>query len=242
MFGLDLKKWLLASTNPASARTGEVVRWVAAALVFIIAPAYLAIKPEQYTPFVQVLISLILFWLAYHIGHKTEAEKARQQANDRWLPQAESVIYRLMTLNANVQRFSSKTKMSCSMTSCDLPELERDNMRAVKIKLKTDCDTSSQRLDDIAHQLEDAIEDWRRFVAANCKGEECRRIFQGLQERQRALYHDVVEQYIDKTLRNVGPSLPASVNNSQAHQTPVSESQAAVQEPHPPQSDSVLVE
>jgi hypothetical protein len=114
--------------------------------------------------------------------------------------------------------------------------------RSAQRSVKTDCETSSQRLDDIAHQLEDAIEDWRRFVAANCKGVECQRIFQELQERQRALYHDVVEQYIDKTLRNTGPNSPTSVNNSQSHQTPVSESQDAIQEPNPPQSDSVLVE
>jgi hypothetical protein len=85
------------------------------------------------------------------------------------------------------------------MTSCDLPELEKDSMRAVKVKLKTECDTSSRRLDDIAHQLEDAIEDWRRFIAANCKGEECGRIFQGLHQRQQALYHDMIEQHIDRT-------------------------------------------
>ena len=53
--------------------------------------------------------------------------------------------------------------------------------------MKADCEASSQRLDDIGCQLEDAIEDWRRFIIANCMGEECDRIFQALQQRQRRL-------------------------------------------------------
>jgi hypothetical protein len=149
--------------------------------------AYLAVKPEHYTPLVQVLLSGFLFLLAYWIGFTKEAEKAAQRANDRWLPQAESVIFRLMTLRANVCRFSRTTKSGCSKTACELPELQRDEMRAVRIKIKADCESASQRLDDIAHQLEDAIEDWRRFVAANCQGEECQRIFEALLQREAKL-------------------------------------------------------
>jgi len=154
-------------------------------------PVYLAFRPQDYTPFVAVLLSVFLFMLAYWIGNTAEAEKAAQRANDRWLPQAESVILRLLTLRANVCRFSRTTKNSCGATSCELPELRTEPMRAVRLKMKTDCEAAGQRLDDVAHQLEDAIEDWRRFVAANCQGEECNRIFEAVQQREASLQREL---------------------------------------------------
>lgn len=66
-------------------------------------------------------------------------------------------------------------------------------MRAVKIKMKSDCEASSQRLDDIAHQLEDAIEDWRRFISANCAGDECQRIWEALQRREERLERQLAD-------------------------------------------------
>jgi hypothetical protein len=160
----------------------------ALALVFLAGPPiYLALRPADYTPVVEVMISIFLFLLAYWIGYTQEAEAAARRANDRWLPQAESVIYRLMTLKTNVRGFSRTTKASCSCAASDLPELEKPELKAVKIKMKADCQASSQRLDDIAHQLEDAIEDWRRFIIANCRGEECERIWLALQTREERL-------------------------------------------------------
>jgi hypothetical protein len=177
--------------SPVSQRkTWDVLgtlRVVFAGVVLLGAPIYLLKRPQDYTPLVQFLISVFLFLLAYWIGHTKEAEAAARRANDRWLPQAESVIYRLMTLRTNVRRFSITTKSSCSSASCDLPELEKPELKAVKIKMKADCQASSQRLDDIAHQLEDAIEDWRRFIIGNCRGEECRRIWEALVAREQRL-------------------------------------------------------
>jgi hypothetical protein len=169
-------------------------RWAAVGTVFVIAPVYLGLKPDHYTPIVQILLSLFLFLLAYWIGYTKEAAKAAQRANERWLPQAEGVIYRLMTLRTNVRGFSRTTKSSCSSASCDLPELNDANMKAVKIKMKSDCEASSQRLDDIAHQLEDAIEDWRRFIIYNCYGEECQRIWTALQSREERLEREFAER------------------------------------------------
>ncbi len=186
-------------------------QWVAVATVFVSAPVYLAINPEHYTPIVQVLVSLFLFLLAYWSGYSKETDRATKQANDRWLPQAESVIYRLMTLRTNVRGFSRTTKSSCSTTSCDLPELNDPNMKAVKIKMKSDCEAASQRLDDIAHQLEDAIEDWRRFIIANCHGDECERIWQALQAREERLEREFghAERTLDKLVATTAPAAPA---------------------------------
>jgi len=156
---------------------------VAIALV-VLPPIYLAKNPTHFTPLVDSLFSIFLFLLAFWIGSTRDSEDAAQRANDRWLPQAESVIFRLMTLRANVLRFAHVSKKSCTDAECDLPELKDDAMRAIRIKMKTDCEASGQRLLDIGFQLEDAIEDWRRFIIANCQGDECERISDALQQRQ----------------------------------------------------------
>ena len=157
-------------------------------------PIYLALRPNDFTPLVQILFSLFLFLMAFWIGFTKETERATRQASDKWLPQAESVIYRLLTLHNNVKRFADTAKNSCNKTKCDLPELEKEEMRAVKIKIQTDCESTSQRLTDIAFQLEDATEDWRRFIAANCTGDECSRIFDAIQERRSQLEQEVADR------------------------------------------------
>jgi len=169
-------------------------KWAIAILVFLCAPIYLALKPEDFTPIVQVLFSLFMFLLAFWLGFTKETERATRQASDKWLPQAESVIYRLLTLHNNVKRFASTAKHSCDKTKCDLPELEKEEMKAVRIKIQTDCESTSQRLTDIAFQLEDAVEDWRRFIAANCSGDECSRIFDAIYERRERLEQELEEK------------------------------------------------
>lgn len=166
-------------------------KWLIAAIVFLLSPLYIAIKPQDFTPLVQILFSLFLFLMAFWIGVTKETEMATRKANEKWLPQAESVIYRILTLHNNVKRFAVTVKNSCDKSKCDLPELEKEEMRAVKIKVKAECEATSQRLTDIAFQLEDAIEDWRRFIAANCQGDECTRIFDAIQERQQRLENEM---------------------------------------------------
>jgi hypothetical protein len=174
-------------------RGSVILRWSLTLLILIFPPIYLAFKPQDYTPIVQVLFSIFLFLLAFWTGNSNEIQRATKRANDRWLPQAESVIFRLMTLRANIIRFSRSTKVSCTTSNCDLPELEKEEMRAVRVKFKAECESSSQRLDDVAHQLEDAIEDWRRFIIANCQGDECQRIFEALQQRENGLKNELAE-------------------------------------------------
>lgn len=169
----------------------KIFQWTLALIILIGSPIYLHKNPSDYTPMVDVMFSIFLFLLAYWIGFSEEIEKAAKVTTQKWLPQAESVIYRLLTLHSNVKRMSITTSQNCNKTSCDLPELDTEELKAVRIKLKTDCETNTQRLDDIARQLEDAIEDWRRFVAANCHGEECIRIFDAITDRQERLKEDI---------------------------------------------------
>jgi hypothetical protein len=180
-------EWIMMTLVRALFNAPVIFRWFLAIVLLVGPPIYLAWRPQDYTPLVEVLFSVLLFLLAYWIGHSQEAASAAQRANDRWLPQAESVIFRLLTLHANVQRFSLATKADCQKSHCELPELQKDELRAVRIKMRTECEASSRRLDDIAHQLEDAIEDWRRFISANCYGDECSRIFDAIEQRAQSL-------------------------------------------------------
>ena len=164
-----------------------VLKYGLALALLIGPPIYLSKHPEAYTPLLQSLFSAFLFVLAFWIGRDKEVYDARQQANDRWLPQAEAVTYRLMTLFANVRGFSRTMQSSCGCASRDFPELQQEGLRAVRTKMKMECDASAQRLDDIANQLEDAIGDWQRFIAGNCRGQECARIFTALEERWRRI-------------------------------------------------------
>ncbi len=178
-------------------------KWlVPLAVVFFVGPpVYLAFQPSAYTPLLEVMLNLFLFVLAYFFGYTQETERATRRANDRWLPQAESVILRLITLHANVRHLGAVTKSRCDDAACQLPELEDSSMRAVRVKLRADCEASSDRLLDIANQLVDAIEDWRRFIVANCEGQECERIYAAIQDRQRRL---------DESLAGLEPASGAS--------------------------------
>ena len=89
--------------------------------------------------------------------------------------------------------FSALTKANCSEAECELPELKDESPRVVRIKIKGDCEAASQRIADIGYQLEDAIEDWRRFIIANCRGSECERIFQALRQRQERLSNENID-------------------------------------------------
>jgi uncharacterized membrane protein len=169
-----------------------IFRWLLAILVFIASPIFLLIYPTSYTPIVSIMFSIFLFLLAHWIGFNEEIEKVAKLSNRKWLPQAESVIYRLLTLHSNVTRFALSTNQSCSNNIADLPELETEAFKTVKVRFKTRCEAHGQRLEDIARQLDDAIEDWKRFVAENCDGDECIRIYAAIEERKRNLENDLI--------------------------------------------------
>lgn len=167
-------------------------------------PFYFHRNPTEYTPAVDTLFAVFLTLLTFWFGRELELAKARQQANDRWLPQAEAVIYRLLTLYENVRKFAHKTRTTCHRSQCELPELAGDSLRAVRVRMKVECEASSDRLSDIANQLEDAIGDWQRFIAANCSGDECYRIYQALDERRDRMNRQILEETTPDNLPEVG--------------------------------------
>jgi hypothetical protein len=152
---------------------------------------YLIWRPADYTPAVQFLISVLLSLAGYWLGSKENAAIAAKHANDRWVPQAESVIFRLMTLRSNVSRLAIESQKQCDEAICDLPDLGQDGFRAMHVKLKSDCRASTQRLADISRQIDDVIGDWRRFVIANCQGTECGRIEEAVATRRNELENEL---------------------------------------------------
>jgi len=173
---------------------------------------YLAIWPDQYTPLVQLLVAIFLSLAGYWIGSNENALIAAKHANDRWVPQAESVIFRLMTLRSNVARLAIESQKQCDESVCELPELGQETLRPISVKLKADCRASTQRLADISRQLDDVIGDWRRFVVANCQGAECGRIEEAVASRA----HELAKELdFEKTCRatSLQPGTTTTIRN-----------------------------
>ena len=148
-------------------------------------PLLLLFNPVLYTPAVQVLFAVGLSWAMFWLGSQQTADEAAQRANDRWLPQAESVILNLMTLKVDVIRLQrGMRKKCCAGGYKDLPELEEPEFKAVRIKITTECEANAGRLGNIKNHLDNAIGDWNRFVTSNCAGEECARIYDAQQQRE----------------------------------------------------------
>src|SRR5690606_18515650 len=84
------------------------------AIALIIASCvFLRINPKDYNPMVQFLLSVLLTVVSVVWGSKKSVEQARQEAADRWLPQAESVVMRLLTLRSIVYRMRTKKIDGC---------------------------------------------------------------------------------------------------------------------------------
>lgn len=176
-----------ASSNDEHPLVPKVRLWILAAILFVVPFAYLWARPEHYTPLVDVLFSLFLAIVFYQLGGSSKANEAESRARDRWMPQAESVAKKLLTLHASVRKLSNRVRNSCQDVACDIPEFQSPEMKSIRMKLKSDCENTSERLDDIANQLDDAVGDWERFLFANCESEDCGRISQTMEEQRNKL-------------------------------------------------------
>jgi hypothetical protein len=164
-----------------SKRTGV---WLIALIVLAGPPLILLKYPDQYTPMVETLLNALLFGLALYLGRLDATVAATKQANAKWLPQAASACSRLLTVWASIRTYRSELASTCANARRDLPELEDSNLKAVKTMLSSHCNYGSARLNDAANHLEDALEDWQRFIGANCEGSECARIERQIDNRR----------------------------------------------------------
>ena len=162
----------------------RIILWLITIVVLLVPPILLFIKPETYTPVLATVLSGVLFALSRLIGLEQAADRGFRAANDRWLPQSESAMHRLLTVLNSIKRFRSELSETCKIASKELPELENDGNKALKILLSTHCRNGSTRLADIINHLDDALTDWSRFVQANCQGEDCSRIFRTMKQKK----------------------------------------------------------
>jgi hypothetical protein len=182
-----------------------------AMLVLICPPIVLWRFPDQYTPMVETLLNALLFGLALWLGNHEAAKRAEKHANAKWLPQAASACSRLLTVWASVRNFQGQLGNTCTQAIKDLPELEHDKMRAVKTMLNAHCGNGAARMGDIVNHLEDALEDWLRFIGANCEGDECAAINAQIEARRTTLKKQLGTLSLCDTAE---PAVPAPVSQN----------------------------
>ncbi len=145
--------------------------------------------PQQYTPLASFILSCLFFVLArmYRFDEAVKAaeERGEIRASERWLPQAESAIRRLITVWGSVRSFRNDLATGCSNAVSIIPELATDENKTIKVYIELQCRTGAQRLGDVINHVEDALTDWERFAAANCRGIECGRIEATIEECKR---------------------------------------------------------
>lgn len=161
--------------------------WAITIAVVILPPTCLIVKPELYTPLVAAILSSGLFLLSRLIGQEQAEQRGLRTANERWLPQSESAMHRLLTVLSSLKRFRSELSQICSTAAKDLPEIDLEKNKAIKMLISTHCRLGSAQLIDIANHVQDALSDWSRFVRANCQGEDCGRIFMEIKKKQDTL-------------------------------------------------------
>ena len=102
-------------------------------VVFILPAILLICKPEAYTSLAAFLMSCLFLGLAQWLGSEKAEKRGANQANDRWMPQAESAIYRLFTVSDSLRNFKSELLATCKNTEKDMPELKKDENRTIRI-------------------------------------------------------------------------------------------------------------
>ncbi|HVT88784.1 MAG TPA: hypothetical protein VHD56_08040 [Tepidisphaeraceae bacterium] len=159
-----------------------------AALILVVGPVLLLIyQPNLLTPLVSLMINAVQFFLALWLGHLISTDAAKQSANAKWLPPAESACDRLLTLTSSISSLQKQMKGACDRASTDLPELKEPKNKSVRLLLDRQCCEVASRLLDIQQHLEGAFEDWQRFIRQNCEGRECQRIWHSLNSRRARL-------------------------------------------------------
>lgn len=161
-----------------------LIWWIITIIVLVGSPIWLAIKPTDFTPVVAILLNAILFVAARLLGQDQAEKHGFKIANDRWLPQAESAMHRLLTVLSSIRSFKSELSSTCNCAAKEHPELKNDTNKTLKTVFSAFCQHGAKRLGDIINHLEDSLGDWNRFVQANCQGEECARIFRAMKQKK----------------------------------------------------------
>lgn len=158
----------------------RILLWLAV-IAMVCIPSYLLFKhPDSYNPLVQFLFSVGLCWASIQASAVQAKASGESEANRRWLPQAEGVCDRLITLKYALKSFWLDTKHRCNNIGTQLPELLDPKNNSIRAIIECQCSDSAHRIEDFINQLDSAVSDWHRFIRENCKEGECETIFDSL--------------------------------------------------------------
>ncbi len=145
--------------------------------------------PDTYNnPVVVFLLSVALCGLSVLASRHEFVASAHRAMQTEWLSQAESACDRLLTTAAHVLAVRGRMNCTCDSALHDLPELQTDELKAVRVLLSAHCREAADNMTTIANHMESAIADWQRFIAKNCEGEDCTRIGRNLDKRRAKLW------------------------------------------------------
>ena len=148
-------------------------------VLFCIAVAgYFGNHPNDYNAACQVLITLITAVFSVFAGLKYDNEKfkirleeekknAQQNATEKWMPMAMSCISRLLTMQYDIGSVKEVSIKALSNIA------NSNSLDCTKTIANTEIGNRKNSYDRIYEQLNDDIEDWKRFFEANCQGKEC---------------------------------------------------------------------
>jgi hypothetical protein len=170
-----------------------------------------AYKPQSNTPVVQALCAAFGTLGSILAGVAWSKRQAEREANSRWIPVAASSCDRLITLQSSVRSLRYTVSKSCGAAKVNLPELNRDLNRAVRVHLEDLCGANASRLSDIENHLEGALADWERFIKVNCTGSECAEIGSNLVRlRAKLLAQDIMASNGSCGTSSTTPTTPSA--------------------------------
>lgn len=133
-------------------------------------------KPQDFTPLVQFLISLILTGASVWFGTSLTNKAAKKEASKAWLPAAETACKQLLTISATTARMRATESCSCESIESLLHEGNR-NCEAIKALLKIQCRETSEKLATLKDHIDNGVSHWEVFITNNCEMGECDDIF-----------------------------------------------------------------
>ncbi len=147
-------------------------------LICIATAGYFGKYPTDYNATCQVLITLFVAFFSVLSGLKYDNEKlkaklkeekrmAQLDATAKWMPMAMSCISRLLTMQYDIGSVKEVSIKALSNIA------NSNNLDCTKTIANTEIGNRKNSYDRIYEQLNDDIEDWKRFVEANCQGKEC---------------------------------------------------------------------
>lgn len=166
--------------------------WILTALVLAVPTFCISIWPDLYAnPIVSFLLSVAVSGVSIIASRREFIHEGTTSVQREWLGQAESACDKLLTICAQTTRLRLRTQCACDDATKTLPELQQNNMKAVRTLLERNCENTAAQLQSLSEHLDGAIADWERFIRQNCEGKACLEIGRVLQRRRAQLWSTI---------------------------------------------------